>query len=88
MAGRQEKTVAVGPGEILGVIAELVEIEGGEKIGNPEPLADIALALAARHDEHVPPEIGGATPERGEIGSSCGKIVERHLSPCPARRSD
>ena len=47
----------------------LVTPAGGEKIGNPEPLADIALALAARHDEHVPPEIGGATPERGEIGS-------------------
>jgi hypothetical protein len=34
MAGRQKETVAVGPGEVLRIVTELVEIEGGEQIGD------------------------------------------------------
>src|SRR5439155_16587633 len=68
VAGRKQEAIAVRPGEVLRVIAQLMEIESGEKIGDTEPLADIALPLATRHGEHMPPELGRPNLEPGQIG--------------------
>ena len=62
VAGRQQEAVAVRPGEVLRIVAELVEVERGEQVGDAEPLADIALARAARHLQDVAAQIGGAEP--------------------------
>ena len=78
MAGREQEAVALRPGKIGRVPAQFMEIEGSERVGDAEPLADIALPGSARHGEHVATHVRGMGAQRGEIGSSGGVVALRH----------
>ena len=78
VAGREQEAVALRPVEIVGVVAQLVEVERGEEVGDAEALADVALALPARHGQHVAAKVGGARIERREIGGRREEVVARN----------
>ena len=55
-----------------------MEIEGSERVGDAEPLADITLPGSARHGEHVATHVRGMSAQRGEIGCSGGVVALCH----------
>ena len=87
VAGRQQEAVAVGPVEVLRIVAQLVEVERGQRIGDAEALADIALPLAARHGQHVAAQIASRGASSAPISASPGgELRSIVISPCRGRR--
>ena len=53
VTGRQQEPVPALPVRILGAVAQLVGVDGGEHVGGAEGLPDVALALGLAHVEDV-----------------------------------
>ena len=77
--GREHEPVAILPVEVLRVPAQLVEDERGQHVGDAQPLAQIALALAGGHLDHQPAQVLGARAERVDVGM--GRRMVSH-EPC------
>ena len=77
VSGRQQEAVALGPAEVVGVVAQLVEVERRQHVGDAEALADIALPLAARHGQHVAAKVRRLAFERADIGIA-GRRISQH----------
>ena len=79
VAGGQQEPVAALPVRVVGAVAELVGVDGGEHVGGTEGLADVALALRLAHVQDVVAHaVGGvARPASRSVvdrGASCGRL--------------
>ena len=65
---------------VLGAVPQLIHVHHGEDVGDPQRLADVALALHLAHVQGVAPDPIRRVPQRGEpvsalLGGGCHPIA-------------
>ena len=78
MTRRQQKAIAILPGEVLRIVAKLVEVKRSEQVGYAKALSDVTLSRPARHLQNVATHVCGAQFQRTYI-RGLGTQVTRHL---------